>query len=67
MSARPAPSGTMPVVIGPGGAFVTLYSEDGEQFGPHVSGCFLDVVEGERGTCRPPPVPVPDPFAMTCP
>ena len=32
----------------PGGAFVTLYSEDGEFFGPHVSGCFLDVVEGER-------------------
>ena len=32
----------------PGGAFETLYSEDGERFGPHVSGCFLDVVEGER-------------------
>jgi uncharacterized protein YndB with AHSA1/START domain len=32
----------------PGGAFETLYSEDGESFGPHVSGCFLDVVEGER-------------------
>jgi uncharacterized protein YndB with AHSA1/START domain len=32
----------------PGGAFETLYSEDGEQYGPHVSGCFLDVVEGER-------------------
>ena len=32
----------------PGGAFVTLYSEDGASFGPHVSGCFLDVVEGER-------------------
>lgn len=32
----------------PGGAFVTLYSEDGEFFGRHVSGCFLDVVEGER-------------------
>jgi uncharacterized protein YndB with AHSA1/START domain len=34
--------------VRPGGAFETLYSEDGEQFGPHVSGCFLDVVEGER-------------------
>ncbi|MDQ2653173.1 MAG: SRPBCC family protein [Chloroflexota bacterium] len=32
----------------PGGAFETLYSEDGEHFGPHVNGCFLDVVEGER-------------------
>ena len=32
----------------PGGAFETRYSEDGEHFGPHVSGCFLDVVEGER-------------------
>lgn len=34
--------------VRPGGSFVTLYSEDGEDFGPHVSGCFLDVVEGER-------------------
>ena len=34
--------------IRPGGAFETLYSEDGEDFGPHVSGCFLDVLEGER-------------------
>jgi uncharacterized protein YndB with AHSA1/START domain len=32
----------------PGGAFVTLYSEDGASFGPHVSGSFLDVLEGER-------------------
>lgn len=32
----------------PGGAFETLYSEDGAQFDPHLSGCFLDVVEGER-------------------
>lgn len=32
----------------PGGAFETLYSEDGASFGPHVNGCFLDVVEGER-------------------
>jgi len=34
--------------IRPGGAFETLYSEDGVDFGPHVSGCFLDVLEGER-------------------
>ena len=32
----------------PGGAFETVYSEDGEHFGPHVSGCFLEVVPGER-------------------
>ena len=32
----------------PGGAFEMRSSEDGEHFGPHVSGCFLDVVEGER-------------------
>ncbi|MFT4041230.1 MAG: SRPBCC family protein [Thermomicrobiales bacterium] len=32
----------------PGGAFETLYSEDGGDFGPHLSACFLDVVPGER-------------------
>jgi len=29
----------------PGGAFETRYSEDGREFGQHVSGCFL-AVEG---------------------
>ena len=32
----------------PGGAFETLYSEDGVRFEPHLSACFLDVVEAER-------------------
>jgi uncharacterized protein YndB with AHSA1/START domain len=32
----------------PGGAFDTLISEDGGPFRPHVSGCFLDIADGER-------------------
>jgi uncharacterized protein YndB with AHSA1/START domain len=32
----------------PGGAFETLISEDGGDYAPHLSGCFLDVVDGER-------------------
>ena len=32
----------------PGGAFETLMSEGGAEFGPHLSGCFLDIAEGER-------------------
>lgn len=32
----------------PGGAFVTRMSEDGGDFVPHVSGCFLDVRQDER-------------------
>lgn len=32
----------------PGGSFVTEMSEDGGPFGPHLSACFLDVVEAER-------------------
>jgi len=32
----------------PGGSFVTQMSEDGGAFTPHVTGCFLDVIEGER-------------------
>lgn len=31
-----------------GGSFVTEMSEDGGEFMPHLSGCFLDIVEGER-------------------
>jgi len=31
-----------------GGAFQTLMSEAGGDFGPHLNACFLDVVEGER-------------------
>ncbi len=32
----------------PGGAFETLISEGGGPFGPHISGCFLEVVPMER-------------------
>ena len=32
----------------PGGSFVTQMSENGGEFVPHVTACFLDVVEGER-------------------
>jgi uncharacterized protein YndB with AHSA1/START domain len=32
----------------PGGAFITQMSEDGGEFGPHVSGCFLAVDPMER-------------------
>ena len=30
------------------GAFVTQYSENGGEFGPHINGCFLAVDEAER-------------------
>ncbi len=32
----------------PGGAFTTEISEDGGEFAPHLSGCFLAVDEGKR-------------------
>ena len=32
----------------PGGSFETQISEDGGEFVPHLSGCFLDIVDGER-------------------
>lgn len=32
----------------PGGAFETRYSEDGREFGQHVSGCFLAVDHEQR-------------------
>ena len=32
----------------PGGSFVTLMSEQGGEFLPHLSACFLDIREGER-------------------
>lgn len=32
----------------PGGGFETLMSEDGEEFKPHVEGCFLEVVPQAR-------------------
>ncbi len=32
----------------PGGAFVTAMSDDGKTFVPHLSACFLEVVEGSH-------------------
>lgn len=32
----------------PGGAFRTEFSQDGAEFGPHITGCFLAVDELER-------------------
>lgn len=32
----------------PGGGFETMMRETGGEFQPHVEGCFLDVVAGER-------------------
>jgi uncharacterized protein YndB with AHSA1/START domain len=32
----------------PGGSFVTQISENGGDFAPHLSGCFLDIADGER-------------------
>jgi uncharacterized protein YndB with AHSA1/START domain len=32
----------------PGGAFTTLISEDGGEFGAHITGCFLAVDDGRR-------------------
>lgn len=32
----------------PGGAFVTRIRENGGDYGPHISGCFLAVDEGEK-------------------
>jgi uncharacterized protein YndB with AHSA1/START domain len=32
----------------PGGAFETHISESSGPFSPHLSGCFLDIIEGER-------------------
>jgi len=34
--------------LAPGGAFVTEMSQDGGPSGPHVAGCYLELVENER-------------------
>lgn len=44
----PAKCKVVDMEMRPGGAFLTQISEDGGDFGPHLSGCFLDIVEGER-------------------
>jgi uncharacterized protein YndB with AHSA1/START domain len=32
----------------PGGALTTLISEDGKEFGPHLSACYLEIEAGRR-------------------
>jgi uncharacterized protein YndB with AHSA1/START domain len=46
----PAPANCQVVSmeLRPGGALETLISEDGGDFVPHMSACFLDVVDGQR-------------------
>lgn len=44
----PARCTVVAMELRPGGAFETLIAEDGGDFLPHLSACFLDVVAGER-------------------
>jgi len=44
----PAKCKVVAMELEPGGSFVTQMSEDGEPFGPHVTGCFLAVDDQER-------------------
>ncbi|MBW9064013.1 SRPBCC family protein [Rhizobium herbae] len=44
----PARCKVVDMELRPGGAFVTHISEDGGDFQPHLSACFLDIAEGER-------------------
>jgi uncharacterized protein YndB with AHSA1/START domain len=45
---EPAKCKVTAMELRPGGAFETLISEDGGEHVPHLSACFLDVVDGER-------------------
>lgn len=45
---KPATARVVDLDLRPGGSFVTEISETEETFGPHIAGCFLDVVDGER-------------------
>ncbi|WP_375451289.1 SRPBCC family protein [uncultured Devosia sp.] len=45
---EPARCKVLAMELRAGGAFQTQISEGGGAFGPHIDGCFLDVVEGER-------------------
>ncbi|HTM78382.1 MAG TPA: SRPBCC domain-containing protein, partial [Devosia sp.] len=40
---EPAKCKVVDMDLRPGGAFQTLMSENGGDFGPHLSGCFLDI------------------------
>jgi uncharacterized protein YndB with AHSA1/START domain len=44
----PAKCKVVEMDVRPGGALVTEISEDGGEFTPHLSACFLDIVNGER-------------------
>jgi uncharacterized protein YndB with AHSA1/START domain len=44
----PAKCKVVEMELRPGGSFVTEMSENGGAFGPHLSGCFLEIVDGER-------------------
>lgn len=44
----PAKCKVVEMELRPGGGFITQMSENGGAFTPHLSGCFLDVVDGER-------------------
>jgi len=46
----PARCKVLEMDLHPGGSFETQISEDGGEFMPHLSGCFLDIVAGERIT-----------------
>lgn len=45
---EPARCKVVAMELRPGGAFTTQISENGGDFAPHLSGCFLAVDEGER-------------------
>jgi len=44
----PATCKVLEMDLRPGGSFETQISEDGGEFMPHLSGCFLEIVDGER-------------------
>lgn len=44
----PAKCRVLDMDLRPGGSFVTRISENGGDFTPHLSACFLDVEEGKR-------------------
>ena len=44
----PAKCKVVEMDVRPGGALVTEISENGGEFAPHLSACFLDIVDGER-------------------
>ena len=46
----PAKCKVLEMDLRPGGPLETQISEDGGEFAPHLSGCFLEIVEGERIT-----------------